>query len=111
MEYRDRVSGINIISKNREQLPYGNKDRGVFLPPEKGRRAIFVPSFGVMEKEEINDVVLAAQEKEDGRLKRREISPQKERLENITRGALEAKPGQRRKRIKEILKSEGDRWI
>jgi len=109
MSYRDRLSGINIIIKQKERLPYGNKDRGKFVPPEKGRRSIFVPSFGTMEKEEVEYVVEVAQEQEDERLKRNEKSPTKQRLENITDAALQAKPGQRRETIQKILDCEGER--
>ena len=60
--------GLTLIFKNKPRLPYGNKDRGRFVPPEKGRRAIFVPSFGVLEKEEVDYIVEASQEKEDERI-------------------------------------------
>ena len=95
---------ITLIFKNKERLPYGNKDRGQFIPAEKGRHAIFVPSFGAMEKEEIDDIVLAAQEKEDTRLKKKEKSPTKQNLENLTLAAMQASRGKRAKTIKQILK-------
>ena len=95
---------VTLIFKNKERLPYGNKARGRLVQSEKGRRAIFVPSFGTMEKEEVDYVVEVAQEQEDERLKRREVSPQKQRLEAITKEALNTRQGQRARKIKQMLK-------
>lgn len=106
MSYRDSISGIGFFIKKKDRLAYGDKDRGKFIPSEKGRRAIFVPSFGTMERQEIDDIVLAAQEQEDERLKRGEKTQLKENLENLTQAALSAPKGQRAKVIKEILKEE-----
>jgi len=105
MAYKDTLC-TNFIVREKQRLPYGDKDRGRFVEAEKGRRAIFVPSFGTMEREEIDDIVLAAQEKEDERIKRGEKSQIKENLENITQVALSAPRGKRAKAIKEILKEE-----
>ena len=95
--------GITLIFKNKPYLPYGSNSRGAFIPAEKGRRAIFVPSFGVLEKEEVDYLVEVAQEQEDGRVKRPKISEQKEALENVTRAARAEKAGKRAKLVKEII--------
>lgn len=105
MAYKDTLC-TNFIVKGKDRLAYGNKDRGKFIPSEKGRRAIFVPSFGTMEREEIDDIVLAAQEQEDDRIKKGERTQLKQNLENLTQAALSAPKGQRAKTIREILKEE-----
>jgi len=111
MSYRDRISNIGIIIKNKERLPYGNKDRGKFIPPEKGRRAIFVPSFGTMEKEEVDYVVEVAQEEEDERLKKNEKSEQKEQLESVVDAARRAPRGKRAETARQIIDNAGKRWV
>lgn len=105
MKYKDTLC-TNFIVKHKEHRPYGDKAEGKFIPSEKGRRAIFVPSFGTMEKEEVDYVVEVAQEQEDERLKRPWISPTKQRLEAITQIARNAPRGERKKAINEVLKEE-----
>jgi hypothetical protein len=95
--------GITLIFKDRERLPYGSGSRGKFIPPENGRRAIFVPSFGVLEKEEVDYLVEAEKEKEDERLRSGKISLQKALLEEVVTEVKKAKPGERGKRAKEIM--------
>ena len=94
---------ITLIFKDKERLPYGSNSRGQFIPPEKGRRAIFVPSFGTMEKEEIKEIVQIAQEQEDERIKKVGISPTKRKLMLVTEATLKAKPGERVKAAKEAI--------
>lgn len=103
MSYRDSISGIGVIVRRKERLPYGNKDKGKFVPPEKGRRAIFVPSFGTMEKEEVDYVVEVAKEQEDERIKRNEKSEQRECLEQVVEATKRAPRGKRAKTAKEII--------
>ena len=98
--------GITLIFKNKPHLPYGRNSRGQFVPPEQGRRSIFVPSFGVLEKEEVDYLVEVAKEQEDDRLRMGKISLQKAVLEEVTQKALAAKPGQRAKTIDKLLKGE-----
>ena len=64
-EYINKIRSLNVRFKSKESLPLGNKDRGRFIPPEKGRAGILVPSYGVLEKEEIDYIIEAEQEKED----------------------------------------------
>ena len=89
--------------KSKERLPYGTGDRGRFVPSEGGRRAIFVPSWGTMEKDEIDYVVAVAQEQEDERIKRPVLSKQKQELEFVANEMKKAPPGQRAKVAKQII--------
>lgn len=89
--------GIQLIFKNKERLPYGSNSRGKMIASESGRRAIFVPSFGALEKEEVEYLVEAAKEQEDDRLRKGKISVQKAALEAVTNEVRKAKPGQRAK--------------
>ena len=93
---------VTLIFKSKERLPYGSGSRGKFIPTEKGRRSIFVPSFGVLEKEEVDYIVEAAKEQEDDRIRKNRKSEQKETLEKVTDALRKAKPGQRAKLLKEI---------
>lgn len=103
MDYKDTIC-TNFVVKNKQRLPYGDKAQGKVVPAEKGRHAIYVPSFGILEQEEIDDIISAAQEKEDNRLKQREFaSPQKEALSNLTQAALQAPQGKRKQTIDKIL--------
>lgn len=103
MSYKDKVSGQQIIIRKKERLPYGTGDRGKFIPAEKGRRAIFVPSFGTMETDEIDYIVEASKEKEDERIKRNEKSQTRETIEGLVDAASRVPKGQKAKVIKEIL--------
>lgn len=104
MSYKDSVSGIGIIIKNKPQLPYGNGARGRMIPSEKGRRAIFVPSFGVLEEKEVNDLVEDAQGQEDERIKTKQQTQNKENLENLVKATRAAPRGERAKTAREIIK-------
>ncbi len=99
MSYRDSISGIGFISKSKERLPLGNGSRGRFVPPSGKRAGILVPSFGALEKEEIDYIVEAEQEKEDTRVRH---SEQKEKLERASRIAMNAKKGKRIEVLKEL---------
>jgi len=82
-----------------ESLPLGNKSRGRFIPPEGNRAGILVPSFGALEKEEVDYLAEASLEKEKTRVRK---SEQKEALENVTKILLNTPHGQRGKKLKEI---------
>ena len=103
MSYKDTLC-TNFIMKKKERLPYGEGDRGKFIPSEKGRRAIFVPSWGTMEKEEIDYVVEVAQGQEDERLSSRDKSVTKDNLEQLVGAAQRVKKGERGNAIKERLR-------
>ena len=102
-ELIEKIKTLGFIFKQKERLPYGQGERGQFIPPENGRRAIFVPSFGTMEKEEIDYVVEGAKEEENERIKRGKISIQKAMLEEVTQAVRKAPRGQRAKTAKRIL--------
>jgi len=93
---------MELIFKNKPTLPYGHNDRGKFIPAEKGRRAIFVPSFGVLEKEEVEYLTEAAQEQEDTRLRKGRVSRQKEQLEQVTEAVRHAPNGRRAELARKI---------
>jgi len=100
----EKIKTLAFIVKTPEQLPYGNKSRGRYIKGTEGRRDIFVPSFGSMEKEEVDYVAEVAREQEDERIKRKGISAQKLALETIT-GAMRQTPRGKRAEIgKKIIK-------
>ena len=104
-EFIAKIKTISTIIKpdNKEQLPYGNKSRGRFVEAEKGRRSIFVPSWGALEKEEVDYYVEKAQDDEDSRLKKNKTTPMKENISNLTKAARAAKRGHRSETIKNII--------
>lgn len=103
MSYRDNISGISFIVKKKERLPYGNKDRGRLVPSEKGRRTIFVPSWGTMEKEEVDYIVGTAQEQEDERIKKGYGTETGEVLEKVAQAGQVAPKGKRAETMREII--------
>ena len=106
-EFIEKIKTLSVIVKNKERLPLGNKNKGQFIPPEEGRRAIFVPSYGTMEKEEVDYVVEVAKEQEDERIKRKEVSQQKAMLEDVTLAVRQAPNKQRAKTAQKIIKEIG----
>ena len=102
---------LTLIFKQKERLPYGDKSRGKFIPPEKGRRAIFVPSFGALEKEEVDYTVEAAQEQEDERIRKGGISESKAKLEAVANIMRQAPERERAKAGREAMKELGGRDV
>ncbi len=103
-EFIEKVKTLSYIKpKDKERLPFGNKSRGKLIKSEEGRRAIFVPSFGSMEKEEIDYVVQEAQHQEDERVKKKSTSQTKVELESVAKSMKEAPRGERAKTGHEIL--------
>jgi len=102
-EYIEKIKTIGVIIKNKERLPYGSGSRGQLIPPEEGRRAIFVPSFGALEKEEVDYMVEAAKEQEDERVREGKKSQTKEQLEGVARAMRQAPKGERAKTGREII--------
>ena len=102
-ELIEKIKTLSIITRQKGRLPLGNKDRGKYIPPEDGRRAIFVPSFGTMEKEEVEYVVEVAKEQEDERLKRGGVSAQRAALERVTQAVRQAPSGKRAETAKRII--------
>jgi len=93
---------LTLIFKNKERLPLGNKSGGRLVPPEKGRMGILVPSWGALEKEEVDYLVEVSQEKEDERIKTKRIS--RSRLEKVVSATLQAPEGQRAKTAQQVMK-------
>jgi len=61
------------VVRHRESLPYGSGSRGKFIPSEEtGGLPVFVPSFGAMEKEEVEYVAEAAVAKERERVAKKQ---------------------------------------
>ena len=95
---------------NHEQLPLGNKSRGKFIPPEEtGGMGILVPSFGALEKEEVEYTAEGALEKEKERVRKgiRRESETRRRMDRYIKEAHKAPPGQRAKAIKAYMEQEG----
>jgi len=82
-----------------EQLPLGNKSRGRFIPPEGKRVGILVPSFGALDKEEVDYIAEAEIEKENTRIRH---SEQKETLEKVTTALLRTPQGKRHEMLNQI---------
>ena len=91
--YRTRV-------EHKENLPLGNKSRGRFIPPDGNRSGILVPSFGALEKEEVDYIAEASLEKERNRVRK---SEQKDALENVTKALLSSPQGKRHETLNKIL--------
>jgi len=88
-----------IHSKSREQLPLGNKSRGRYIKGENGRNDILIPSFGLLEKEEIDYIAEANIEKDKNRVRK---TPMKENMEKVVSALNQAPKGQRGKLLDEI---------
>lgn len=106
-EFIEKIKSLSFIVKHKERLPYGEKSRGRFIPAEKGRRDIFVPSFGSMEKEEIDYVVEEARGQEDERIKEKAKSPAKERLEKVVEATRQAPRGERAETARKLIDGMG----
>lgn len=98
------------IIRAKEQLPYGSGSRGRFIPAEEtGGRSVFVPSFGSMEKEEVDYVTEVAVEQEKERIAKnlheehRDYKT-KEAMANIVKQSKKAPEGKRKETMERILK-------
>jgi len=95
---------------HKENLPLGSGAQGKYVPSsETGGLPVYVPSFGAMEKEEVEYTALAATEKERERVgKKKTLSmrnPEKARaLENIVNTARNAPQGKRKETLNKVLK-------
>ena len=100
------------ISKPKERLPYGTGSRGKFIPAEEtGGLSIFVPSFGAMEKEEVDYVTEVAVAKEKERVAKglpynERNAMTKQALGNIVKIGKSQPEGKRAKTM-ERVKREG----
>lgn len=60
--------GLTLIFKDRPRRSGGYGAKGVIVPSENGEPGIFVPSFGILEQEEIDYIVGVEKEKKHERL-------------------------------------------
>lgn len=93
-----------IIVNHGENLPYGNKSRGRMVTTEKGTN-ILIPSWGALEKEEIDYIAEVAIEKDKNEVR---ISPQKKTIGNLVALANRTPRGKRSMKIREALKEAKD---
>jgi len=100
------------VVKTRDRLPYGSGSRGKFIPAEEtGGMSIFVPSFGALEREEVEYTAEAAAEKERERVAKskplnEENAMTKEALGNVVKIGKNQPEGQRAKTMEKV-KREG----
>ena len=100
-----------ITVSQRENLPYGSGSRGRYISSEEtGGIPILIPSWGAMEKAEIDYVAEGAIEKEKERVrnKRERNVAVKQKISSYLDLAYQTKPGQRAKVLKEAMKEAGD---
>ena len=107
------VLNIKIVNKVRQR--YGEGSYGKMLThKETGGLDIFVPSFGAMEQEEVDDIAEGALEKEKARVKKNKKTDRSEnqaRIKAYAELARSAKRGQRAKTIREAIKETGDKLV
>lgn len=102
-----RPARLNFVQK--ERLPLGEGSRGKYIPPEGDRHGILVPSWGALEKDEVEYTAMAALEIEEERVKLRKERPkrdwgdQKDVLEKVTQAALRAPQGHRAETIQNCI--------
>src|SRR3990167_430633 len=93
-EFIEKIKTLGVIVRKKERLPLGEGSRGRFVTPEEtGGLGILIPSFGAMEKEEVDYVAGMAIEKEKERIKKKPESRQKERLGQVSLLMRQAKAG------------------
>ncbi len=106
-EFIEKVKTIGVIVRTPERLPYGNKSRGRLLSAEEtGGLPILIPSFGALEKEEIDDVAAGAIEREHERVKNSPPRATKVAIHNLVTEAKKAPEG-KRKSTMDRIKVEG----
>lgn len=115
-ELAQRVISRPAIVKveHKENLPLGSGSRGKFLShQETGGMGILIPSWGAMEKEEVEYTAEVALEKERERVAKN-LTPVtekrvkgKQKLESAFNIAMNTKQGQRAKALKESGLVEG----
>lgn len=103
-EFIEKIKTLSFCFKSKEQLPLGNKSRGRFIEPEGNKPGILIPSYGVLEKEEIDYIAEASLEKREKEVR---LSQNKIRISNIANRARNAKEGERAKTISKIISNGG----
>ena len=104
-EFIEKVKSLSFHIKTPERLPLGNKSRGRLITSEEtGGMSILVPSFGALEKEEVDYVAEEAIYREKERLKTAEPRLAKTALQNVVTQTLKAPKGKRKKLLEQITK-------
>jgi len=104
-EFRDKIKSFSFHIKTPEQLPLGSGSRGRFISSEEtGGLAILVPSFGALEKEEVDYVAEEAIAKEKERVKTAKPRLATMALRNVVNETKKAPAGKRKKLLEEITK-------
>ena len=100
--YRKISAPARLKFVEKERLPLGSGARGKFISHEEtGGSDILIPSWGAMEKEEVDYVAEVALDNEKHR-KRRDTET-KRKLQEALDLAYQTKQGERAKTIKEFL--------
>jgi len=97
----ENIRTLSVQIKSKEHLPLGNKSRGRFIETDKGQPDILIPSYGLLEKEEIDYIAEANIEKDKTRVRR---TPMKENMDKVTRTLLNTPAGKRRDKLNEITR-------
>lgn len=93
------------VVHERERLPLGNKSRGRFISSEEtGGLSILIPSFGALEKEEVDYVAEEAIAQEKERVKTAEPRLGAVALRNVVTETKKAPKGKRKKTLEQITK-------
>ncbi len=94
-----------VIIHERERLPLGNGSRGRFVSSkETGGLAILVPSFGALEKEEVDYIAEEAIVQEKERVRTAEPRLGAVALKNVITETKKAPKGERRKTLEQITR-------
>ena len=93
------------VIHERERLPLGNKSRGRFISSrETGGLPILIPSYGALEKEEVDYVADEAIAQEKERVKKAEPRLATVALNNVVTETMKAPKGKRKKTLERITK-------
>jgi hypothetical protein len=104
-EFLEKVRSLSFHIKTPEQLPLGNGSRGRFISSkETGGLSILIPSFGALEKEEVDYVTEEAIAQEKERIKTAEPRLATVALRNVMAETRKAPKGKRKKTLEQITK-------
>ena len=104
-EFVEKIKTLSFRIKTPERLPLGNKSRGRFISSEEtGGLSILIPSFGALEKEEVDYVAEEAIYQEKERVKTAEPRLTKIALQNVMAETLKAPEGKRKKTLERITR-------
>jgi len=105
-EFVEKVKTLSFhVKPSAERLPLGSGSRGRFIDSkETGGMSILIPSFGALEKEEVDYVAEEAIYREKERVKTAEPRLTKTALQNVMTETLKAPKGKRKKALERITK-------